>query len=318
MDIINQYGKSSVATVYLGITSTGKQVEFVDSLQRNIEREKKWVCIISSMIGCPVGCRFCDAGGFFKGKLSKGDMLEQIDFLVKKHYPDLSIPVEKWKIQFARMGEPSLNDAVLEILEVLPSLYHAPGLLPSLSSVGPKTGAGFFNRLIPIKDHHYPGRFQLQFSIHSTSEEQRNKWIPVQKWSFSEIAEFGERFKSAKDKKISLNFAVSEEAFIDPKVLRRYFHPDLFLVKMTPINPTYTSVFNQVRNDMHTETGELKSHPDLVKELKDQGFEVILSIGNPEENDIGSNCGQYVQKHLMNKHVDVNGYRYISQQKREK
>ncbi len=299
MQIIDQYGKESVARVYLGMTNSGKQVEFVDSLQKDIPRAKKWVCIISSMIGCPVGCRFCDAGGFYKGNLSKEDMLEQIDFLVNQYFTDQTIPVEKWKIQFARMGEPSFNDAILEVLQELPVRYKAPGLLPSLSSVGPEKGEPFFRQLLEIKNQLYIGRFQLQFSIHSTSMDQRNYWIPVKKWTFQQIAEYGKAFKTSRDKKISLNFAVSREAVIEPEVLREVFHPDLFLIKMTPINPTHTSVMHQVRNDMHMETGALDSHPGLVKELRGVGYEVILSIGNPEENDIGSNCGQYARKHLI-------------------
>lgn len=299
MQIIEHYGNDVVANVFLGKTSSGHQVEFVESLQKGIPREKKWVNIISSMVGCPVGCRFCDAGGFFQGNLSKEDMIEQIDFLVRLYFTDHTVPVEKWKIQFARMGEPSLNIAILDILEELPVRFDAPGLLPSLSSVGPVKGETFFQRLLEIKNRLYIGRFQLQFSIHSTSSEQRDNWIPVKKWSFQQIAQYGTIFKTPRDKKISLNFAVSQQAIIDPKILREYFHPDLFLIKMTPINPTFTSDLHQVRNDMHTETGELQSHPELVTELENLGYEVILSIGNPVENDIGSNCGQYARKHLI-------------------
>ncbi|GAH48580.1 unnamed protein product, partial [marine sediment metagenome] len=39
---------------------------------------------------------------------------------------------------------------------------------------------------------------------------------------------------------------------------------------------------------------------ELVGRFKEWGFEVILSIGEMEENRIGSNCGQYVTKYLKN------------------
>ena len=37
-----------------------------------------------------------------------------------------------------------------------------------------------------------------------------------------------------------------------------------------------------------------KSIVNLVKELKKLNFDTIVSIGNLEENNIGSNCGQYI------------------------
>ena len=36
----------------------------------------------------------------------------------------------------------------------------------------------------------------------------------------------------------------------------------------------------------------------MVDEFTREGFEVILSIGEAEENRIGSNCGQFTQRAL--------------------
>ena len=119
MEIIEKYGKEEIAYVYLGRTSKGNLVEFVESVQPPIPREEKWVLIVSTLNGCPVGCLMCDAGGFYKGKLTKDEIMEQIIYLVNTRY-GRKVPVKKFKIQFARMGEPALNKEVLEVLRELP------------------------------------------------------------------------------------------------------------------------------------------------------------------------------------------------------
>jgi 23S rRNA (adenine2503-C2)-methyltransferase len=42
----------------------------------------------------------------------------------------------------------------------------------------------------------------------------------------------------------------------------------------------------------------LSSSEELISAFRREGFEVILSIGELEENRIGSNCGQYIQRAL--------------------
>ncbi|PLV58727.1 radical SAM protein [Thermotoga sp. KOL6] len=311
MKIIKKIGKEEIAYVYLGETSRGNLVEFVESVQPPIPREEKWVLIVSTLVGCPIGCLMCDAGGFYKGKLSSSEIFEQIDYLVKSRYQDKKIPAKKFKIQFARMGEPSLNESVIEVLEELPARYHAPGLLPSLSTVAPKGTDAFFEKLLSIKRKHYTGRFQLQFSIHSTDEKERDRIIPVRKWSLEKIAEYGEEFVEETDRKITLNFAVAQSYSLDAKVIIDRFDPRKFLVKITPVNPTYRSKENKLKSDVDVERHSLMNHQRFVDELRKAGFEVILSIGELEENKIGSNCGQYVQRHLISEKRLEEGYEYV-------
>jgi len=48
----------------------------------------------------------------------------------------------------------------------------------------------------------------------------------------------------------------------------------------------------------------------IVEALKEAGYQVIVAIGEVEENYIGSNCGQYVRKHLEAIHQVIDGYTY--------
>jgi 23S rRNA (adenine2503-C2)-methyltransferase len=297
MKVLTEFGKDDLAKVYVAYLRNSREylVEFVESIQPPLPREQKWILIVSTLFGCPVGCKMCDAGGYYNGRLSSDEILEEIDYMVKKRYPEGKINIPNFKIQFARMGDPALNPNVLNVLEQLPQIYDAPGLTPSISTVAPKNSEKFLNKLLEIKNKYYTnGRFQMQFSIHTTDFSKRDELIPIPKMEFNEIAEYGNRFFIENDKKITLNFAISKGYPVDTDVIRRYFDPDRFIIKLTPINPTEMALCN----NLHSEIDAYKpySADPVIKEFHSQDFEVILSIGEVEENKIGSNCGQFVSR----------------------
>ena len=210
------------------------------------------------------------------------------------------------------MGEPSLNPDVLEVLDELPERYSAPGLMPSLSTVAPKGCGDFLERLLEIKKAKYSGgHFQFQFSIHTTDERLRDQIIPVKKWSFAEMEAYGERFYAPGDRKITLNFALANDMPVEPAVLLRYFNPSKFLIKITPLNPTYRAVENKLSSYIDPQIED--NGYEIVEALKVAGYQVIVSIGEVEENLIGSNCGQYIKRHLSAAQPISDGYTYTVQ-----
>lgn len=297
---------NDIAIVYIASFDNNKSIEFVESVQPPIPLRKKWVLIVSTLFGCPIKCPICDAGSFYGGKLTKEQILEQIDFLVTQRFPDRAIPVEKFKVQFARMGEPAFNLHVIDALADLPRLYTAPGLMPCISTIAPYGAERFFYKLLDIKKSLYAGRFQLQFSIHSTDSMQRDHLIPARKWGFSQIAEYGRKFFETGDRKISLNFALAEGSELDALKLARYFDPGIFLIKITPINPTYAARRNKIESAIAN--GFAESSFKSIEALRNNGYEVLVSIGELAENDIGSNCGQYVTTHIRENKKLAGGY----------
>ncbi|UCF07073.1 MAG: radical SAM protein [bacterium] len=306
MIVLAKTGREDVATVYLAETADGGWIEFVESVQPPIPRRRKWVLILSTLHGCPGGCRFCDAGSFYRGRLTRDEILAQVDYMVGRRFGDRKVPVEKFKVQFARMGEPAFNGAVIEVLEELPRRLDAPGLMPAVSTVAPRGTEDFFERLLEIKREHYNGRFQLQFSIHTTDVDLGNWLMPLERWDSERIAQYGERWFEEGDRKVTLNFALAEGMPVSPEVLRRHFSPDIFILKMTPINPTFRARENGIAS--HIVPG--RERYDVIEALRAQGYEVILSIGELEENHIGSNCGQYVTSHIARGECLEGGYTY--------
>ena len=289
MRVISRTKEHEIASVFIAENEEGRRVEFVESTQPPMDISKKWVIIVSTLFGCPVDCKFCDAGG---------------DYSVKYRFPSGVPETDKFKIQFARMGEPAFNPAVLEALERIPEIYPVENFIGSLSSIAPHGTDAFFEKLLLIKKKYYDQTFQLQFSLHSTDEEQRNMLIPVKKWSFEKMAEFGKRFYSEGGKKITLNFALGKDNILDPQRLLNHFDPALFLIKITPVNPTFKAQLNNI--DSLIVRGE-KEYA-VVNALKAKGYNVILSIGEWEENQIGSNCGQYIKAMDESCHVPEGSY----------
>ncbi len=293
MRLLYTTGDDVLARVFVMETGDGARIECVESVQPPVPRDRKWVLIVSTLKGCPVACPMCDAGGHYHGRLSAEEILAQIDFLVSRRYPSRHVPSSLWKIQFARMGDPAFNDAVLEVLERLPARYDAPGLLPSISTVAPAGRAGFLEALREIKQRRYEGgRFQMQFSLHTTDEAARSRLIPTHTWSLEAIAEYGSRFFSPGDRKITLNFAPVESMPLDPEMLVGLFSPERFLVKLTPVNPTHAAVRSGLKGRI--DPADPEGNARIVRAFRAAGFDTILSIGELRENVIGSNCGMYV------------------------
>lgn len=270
-----------------------RAVEFVDTVEPGVDKREKWVLMISTQFGCPVGCRMCDAGAMgFHGNLSAEQMLAQVRKVTADN-PGLDPASHpKFKIHFARMGEPSLNPAVLEALERLPEEMPWPGLMPSLSTVAPANpeAEAFMARLAEVKTRHYPGgNFQLQISVHATEAGLRSRIVPVPVWSLERIAAYGRTFVRPGDRKITLNFALSQGEKLGAEKIKAVFDPALFLVKVTPVNPTYTAGANGASYVWNNPPDGLAGD---AAALEAAGFKVILSPSAPEEIAAETSCGQ--------------------------
>jgi 23S rRNA (adenine2503-C2)-methyltransferase len=304
MEILQRYGKEDLASLYLARFRDDDRyvVEFCEALQPPLPRDDKWVLMISCGFGCPVKCVICDASHHFHGWLTADEIFAQIDYLVHQRFEKVHgewvIQVQKFKIQFARMGEPTMNPEVLEVLYQLPRRYKAPGVMPVISTVAPKGREDFLEELIRVKSRFYrPSRFRLQFSLHSTDADERAALIGCKTWGLEEIADYGQRFVWRGDAKICLNFAPARETKIDPQVLADIFDPKYFIIKLTPINPTDRAAQNGVE-PLVNPADPNHDADNLVRALQDKDFEVIVSIGELEENAIGTNCGQMATRYV--------------------
>lgn len=293
MKILYHGGTPDVAEVFVASIRNHPDhlIEFVDACDTSVgDRNVKWVLVISSQIGCPIGCLMCDAGGFFLGNLSVDEMWGQVEYmLTRQHYKPEEC--QKLKIQFARMGEPSLNDAVLDALLVIGE--KLPNAIPCITTMTPQGREEWFEKLLLIKDGFRD--FQLQLSLNSTSSFHRDWLMPKAKLSWEYLSDYGRRFYNHGQRKIVLNYALSKSLLVEPQIVRYHFDPKWFVIKLTPINPTSSAEENNVE---YTEDEQSIAEQllEMANCFKHHGFSVIRSIGDLRENRIGSNCGQSVKR----------------------
>ncbi len=288
--ILLKSGRPDLAEVYLAHMRGDRKylVEFVDACAvAGGDRREKWVIIISTQFGCPAGCLMCDAGGGYLGDLTADEMLWEIRTVVEAH-PELDPRAcRKFKVQFARMGEPSLNDAVLDVIRRLGKEY--PNCIPCVATLAVAGREAWFKELLDLREGFRD--LQLQFSMNTTDTALRDELMPIGKMSFDRIARYGEAFYRPGSRKPSLNFAVSDSLPLDPGVVARTFDPERFVIKLTPLNPTQSARDNELVS-LDGPGGDASLLDRRTEQFRALGYEVVCSIGDWEENRIGSNCGQ--------------------------
>jgi 23S rRNA (adenine2503-C2)-methyltransferase len=144
-----------------------------------------------------------------------------------------------------------------------------------------------------VKERSFRGRFQLQFSVQSTSAADRSRLTPIAHWSLEEIAAFGRRFHRDGDRKVVLNFALARGVEFEPSVVASVFDPGSFAVKVTPVNPTARGAGAGFETVLRSERVEAVTA--AREALLARGFDVVFSVGEAGEDRIGSNCGQAVR-----------------------
>jgi 23S rRNA (adenine2503-C2)-methyltransferase len=141
-----------------------------------------------------------------------------------------------------------------------------------------------------IKNRLYKGNAGLQLSINSTDENERFDMFNGNACTLEQIAKIMEGVVPV-GRKITLNFAIAGYT-IDPAVLKKYFDPDDYIIKLTPMHKTMKAL----KNDIKTIGNYTEYHPYQEDEarLKDAGYDVLVFIAS-EEEDLGRiTCGNAI------------------------
>lgn len=287
---IGDYGKDvNLKCDALGLTRDISKVQHTEMLSL----EEKWVITISTQYGCSMNCTFCDVPKVGPGKnATMGDLLDQVLLGLSLH-PEIR-KSNRLNIHFARMGEPTFNNDVLSVSytlkEFLDPHYHVHPVVSTMMPRSNKNLLRFLRDWMTIKNDVYDGEAGLQLSINSTCEKERSDMFSGNSLALDSIATLVYNFKP-KGRKITLNFAVADYE-IDADKLRRYFHPDRFIVKLTPMHKTHTALEHGIKT-----AGDYTTfHPyeRYEYELKKAGFDVLVFIASVEE-DLGRiTCGNAV------------------------
>lgn len=258
--------------------------------------EEKWVATISSQYSCAMKCSFCDCSKIqFGGNATLADLKNQLR-LIKSLHPHIN-GTQRFNVHFARMGEPTFNDNVLKCALWLKEcclfdFFHVHPVVSTMLPVKNKNLGRFLSDWMFIKNHLYEGEAGLQLSINSTDDGERFAIFGGNACTFAEIREYVLPFLSKPvGRKITLNFIVADYE-VDPNVLLKYFDPDWFICKITPMHKTKTALENGQKTKGDYTTPE--PYLDLEYKLKKAGYEVLVFIASRDEDEGRITCGNAI------------------------
>lgn len=293
---IGDYGKNlNIKADFLGITREINGVPNGDIMPLS----EKWVITISTQYGCSMGCKFCDVPLVGKGlNASFADMTHQILEAIKLH-PEIKY-TKRLNVHFARMGEPTFNEDVLWTAHLLRANVGWEGLgcgtiHPVVSTMMPKHNKylrEFLHKWVIIKNEEYNGDAGLQFSINSTSNQQRHDMFSGNSLSIEDIADLGRLLPAPRGRKYALNFALADGYEVDARRLRALFNPSHFMVKITPLHRTKSCADNDIKTtDGYT---EFTPYKEVEFRLKEVGFDVIVFVPSYDEDMGLITCGNAI------------------------
>ncbi len=251
---------------------------------------KRTVICCSTMSGCPVGCKFCGTGNKFVRSVSDNEIVGQIDYILKdKGIEDVSYCGERVQFMFMSMGEPLLNWwNVDRAIRELNWKYPSAELL--ISTIAPDEPEAFNKMIQTSIDIPKVG---LQFSIHKSTDRERNKLIPYEnKFTLREIRDLGSVWYTMTKRHPYLNYCIdgTNNSLEDAERLMNLFSPAIF-------NFTFSVVCSA--NESMKDAGF--KNIDVIREFEYAFMKAGYNtrIFDPAgQDDIGGGCGQlwYVQK----------------------
>ena len=247
-----KHRKFANGVVYLLETDDGYRIETTDTFlpfytkdaigrRQNIltsddlgSRNERWMVGVSVQSGCPVHCKFCATGQLKKWRnLTALEIVDQVAFVIGENIgrgsPQNS---QEFKINYTRMGDAFLNianvrRAIEYISETMPRAHHY------ISTIGIK-GSDF---------SWIKGNVTLQISLHSLNEKRRNALIPYRnKMSIQELG----KIRTGSNLKTTVNLTLVDDKDFDIDLLKKYFDPKYFFIKLSPINVNAVSDSNHL------------------------------------------------------------------------
>lgn len=238
------------------------------------------VICCSTQSGCPVGCRFCGAGDNFVRSLSADEIVSQPTYLLESMGIDPQ-QVNRMQIMFMSMGEPMLNWRNLKpALEQLYVKYPKAALL--ISTSGPDVCYEPLQRLSQLIP-----TIGLQFSVHESDDEKRNKLIPFKaKLSLERIAEEGILWHRATGRRPFFNYCVHPEndSIQDVDRLYKLFNPSIW-------EATISVICERNEHVAAANSRQRKLASDFMSKMISVGFSTRM-FDPAGQDDIGGGCGQ--------------------------
>jgi 23S rRNA (adenine2503-C2)-methyltransferase len=245
--------------------------------------EERTVICFSVQSGCPVGCKFCGTGGHYVRNLTANEIASQVWHIIRLMKID-PFKVKKFQLMGMSMGEPMLNwENLKEAITLLKEFgyTHAQYLISTVGIADLDT----FNDIIGFSREN--PQIGLQFSIHKSTDEQRNRLIPYKnKLTLYELMVAGVNWHSATGRPVYLNYCIdgTNNTEDDFNNLRGMFNPEVFNLTFSVICAKNESIKDAAYRNLDVINA-------FSQKFLEDGYNV--RVFNPAgQDDIGGGCGQ--------------------------
>lgn len=245
---------------------------------------ERTVLCCSVQSGCQVGCVFCGTGARFVRSLTVDEIVSQVRAVLPTTMV-ASQDMKRLQIMFMSMGEPLLNPRTYPAIRALHATYPSAELL--VSTIAPRVSfVELFGISVEID------KIGLQFSIHASTDEMRNRLIPFRnKLSLKEIATLGDEWRARTGRTPFINYIATSESATEADAER--------LAQMFPPDGWQATVSVLCSTDGSPGAEDSSRATKFANQLLSLGFS--SRVFNPAGQDtIGGGCGQlwYVQDWL--------------------
>lgn len=263
-DLVLQFGDSHDGIIeFVGIVKNG----YVELGYFYGDNKPKNIIDISTQVGCPVKCSFCELGNKpFSRNLEALEIYEQVILMLKQASQyGFDINNINHKIDFAKSGEPLFNPNFLKSLGLISEFEFSY----KISTIFPQGKIRMFHDIADFTSK-YDNYVQMQISLISTNEEYRNRAAGIKLASFSEIRDCAEYWKlqNPNGRKINLSLILSEDNPVDVDDVCGYFSSELFRFRFRNYMPTENG------NSSNLVTITRAKLENLMKQFSDYGYEV--------------------------------------------
>ena len=252
----------------------GKQIEAV-----YIPDTPAHTFCISTQVGCAMKCAFCLTGKMgIDRNLTAGEIAGQVRVLAR----DLHMLDKRFNIVLMGMGEPLHNyDATMKALRILAD-EHGLAVSPrrvTLSTVG----------VLPALERLATEPFMpnLAISLHSTTEDQRDMLVPInRKYGLKELLDACRRFPLKRRERITFEYVMLKGVNDTPEDARRLvklLNGIQGKVNLLPLNEAAGIPFERPSDDRVNRFARI---------LADHG--VVVSVRKSRGRDIRAACGQLI------------------------
>jgi 23S rRNA (adenine2503-C2)-methyltransferase len=234
---------------------------------------------ISTQVGCAMHCAFCLTGkmGIVRN-LTAGEIAGQVRVLTR----ELNMHGQRFNIVLMGMGEPLHNyDATMKALRILGD-EHGLAVAPrriTLSTVG----------VLPALERLATEPFMpnLAISLHSTTEDQRDRLVPInRKYGLKELLDACRRFPLKRRERITFEYVLLKDVNDSPDDARRLvklLHGIKGKVNLLPLNEAAGIPFERPSDERVNRFAQI---------LAERG--VTVSVRRSRGRDIRAACGQLI------------------------